>query len=117
MELCVRFSKNISELNGSGVVLCLRSRCSQTGSPTANPPARNHGVKNPIDLHSPLANLQIFAQPFVERPPGVHQKVVHARAADFRCERFDVRVDLARGTRCAHIPATLRAILVVSSRS
>ena len=95
MELCVRFSKNMSELNGSGVVLCLRSRCSQTGSPTANPAARNHGVKNPIDLQSPLANLEILAQAFVEGPAGIHQKVVHARAADLRCKCFDMRVHLA----------------------
>src|ERR1035438_4521756 len=92
MELCVRLSKNISELNGRGVVLCLRNRCSQTGSPTAAAQARNHGVKNPIDLQSPLANLQILAQPFVERTPGIHQKVVHARGASFRTERFDVRI-------------------------
>ena len=48
MELCVRRSKNISELKGSGVVLCFFSRCSQTGSPTAATPARNQGVRKPI---------------------------------------------------------------------
>ena len=48
MELCVRRSKNISELKGSGVLRCFFSRCSQTGSPTAATPARNHGVKKPI---------------------------------------------------------------------
>src|SRR5271169_4281117 len=95
MELCVRFSKNISELNGRGVVLCLRSMCSQTGSPTASPAARNHGVKNPIELESPLANLQILAEALVEGPAGIHQKVVHARPAGFRTERFDVRIHLA----------------------
>ena len=41
-------SKNISELNGSGVVLWRLSRCSHTGSPTASNPPRNHGVKKPI---------------------------------------------------------------------
>src|SRR5260370_23009722 len=97
MELCVRFSKNISELNGRGVVLCLRNMCSQTGSPTASPAARNHGVKNPIELQSPLANLQILAQPLVERPAGIHQKIVHARPAGFRSERFDVPIHLAAG--------------------
>ena len=44
----MRRSKNISELNGSGVVLCFLSRCSQTGRPTATAPARNQGVKKPI---------------------------------------------------------------------
>src|ERR1035441_10922033 len=78
MELCVRFSKNISELNGRGVVLCLRNRCSQTGNPTAAAQARNHGVKNPIDLQSPLANLQILAQPLVQGPPGIHQEIVRS---------------------------------------
>ena len=47
MELCVRRSKNISELKGSGVLRCFLSRCSHTGSPTAAIPARNHGVRNP----------------------------------------------------------------------
>ena len=31
MELCVRFSKNISELNGSGVVLCLLQQVEPDG--------------------------------------------------------------------------------------
>ncbi len=94
MELCVRCSKNISELNGSGVVLCLRSRCSQTGSPTARAPAaRNQGVRNPI-YSILLAHCQIFAQAFVERPAGIHQKVIQAGDARLRFEPVDVRVDL-----------------------
>src|SRR5262245_56415635 len=45
IELCVRRSKNISELKGSGVLLCWRSRWSQIGKPTASAPARNQGAK------------------------------------------------------------------------
>ncbi len=37
-ELCVPCSKNISELTGRGTVVCLRSRCTNTGSPTASNP-------------------------------------------------------------------------------
>src|ERR1019366_1031611 len=47
-ELCVPCSKNISELTGRGTVVCFRSRCTYTGSPTASSPARNQGAKNPI---------------------------------------------------------------------
>src|ERR1019366_2505476 len=47
-ELCFPCSKNISELTGRGTVVCFRSRCTYTGSPTASRPARNHGAKNPI---------------------------------------------------------------------
>ena len=48
MELWVRRSKNISEANGRGVVLCFLSRCSQTGKPTATTPANAQGARNPI---------------------------------------------------------------------
>src|SRR4051812_17400053 len=94
MELCMCFSKNISELNGWGVVLCLRSRCSQTGRPTAAAPARNQGAKKPI-LESPLSHREILPQTFVERPAGVHQEVLETRTARLRAERFDVRVNAA----------------------
>ena len=36
-----------AELNGSGVLLCCFSRCSQTGSATATRPARNQGAMKP----------------------------------------------------------------------
>ena len=46
--ICDDVDQSFAELKGRGVLLCFFSRCSQTGSPTAATPARNHGVRNPI---------------------------------------------------------------------
>src|SRR5436190_596819 len=91
-ELCVLFSKNISELNGSGVVLCRRSRCSQIGKPIARPPAKNQGVRNPT-LHPPVPDGHILAQSFVEWASCVHQKIIHPRPARGLAEVLYMGVD------------------------
>src|SRR5580693_2899095 len=92
MELCVCRSQNISEPNGSGCDLCLRSKCSQTGRPTASSPAKNHGVKNPI-LEQPPPDGEVFAQPFIEGPGRIHQKVIQSRRARLGFEAADVRIN------------------------
>jgi hypothetical protein len=62
MELCVRRSKNISELKGSGVVLCFLSRCSHSGSVTAASPASAQGARNPIYI-LPCRTLRYSRKP------------------------------------------------------
>ena len=78
IELCVRRSKNISELKGSGVAAVLF----QQVQPDGQPHRRRAGQKpwrEKAHLHPPLPDGQVLAQPFVERPRRVHQKVVHPR--------------------------------------
>src|ERR1700733_3805415 len=52
MELCVRRSKNISELKGCGVLRYWRRRWIQNGRPMATAPARNQGARNPTYFFS-----------------------------------------------------------------
>ena len=68
MELCVRFSKNISELNGSGVVLCLLQQVQPDRQPDGRR-ARQKPWREESHLRAfPCRTGQILAQAFVERP-------------------------------------------------
>src|ERR1700733_9304752 len=93
MELCVRRSKNISELKGWGVLRYWRSRWIQNGSPIATAPAKNQGARKPT-LHPPLSNQEIFAQRVVERPGCGQQLIIDAGGVGFRLEGGDVGIDL-----------------------
>ena len=62
VELCVPRSKNIRELTGRGVAWCRRSRCTNTGTPSAASPPRNHGARKPFS-YPPAATRDIRATP------------------------------------------------------
>ena len=83
MELCVRRSKNISELNFCGSLRCFFSRCSQTGSPTAAAPARNQGVKKPI-VATPTESLRLCVLCFSAISPETPQSEQASQPPDRR---------------------------------
>src|SRR2546430_1426031 len=92
MELCVRRSKNISELNGWGVLRYWRSKWIQNGSPTAATPARNQGARKPT-TSSPSEPENILAA----RHPGADRFVTDNN-------RFPPLAPFSSELQCAHRP-------------